>query len=104
MTVRRLDSTVVVLVLPERVICQGAGVWRTAIGKATHTHVDQRVEVGDWQLLHLIVELADQLGPVLQADLEDLTVLDLADANEVEVGVGEEIPVRQILDDCSGGC
>jgi hypothetical protein len=49
--------------------------------------------------LHLVVQFANQLSPVLQADLEDLAVLDLTNANEVEVTVKEEITVGQSLDD-----
>lgn len=70
-----------------------------AIGKTAHCHADQRIDVGEGKLLHLVVEVADQLGPVFQTDLEDFTVVDLTDANEVEVSVNQEVRVGQVLDD-----
>ena len=48
--------------------------------------------------LSLLIELADELCPVLEADLEDLSLLDLGDLDEVEVCVEEELLVLLVLD------
>jgi hypothetical protein len=43
--------------------------------------------------LHLLVQLLNKLEPVVEADLEDLTVVDLRDADEVIVAMREEVPI-----------
>jgi hypothetical protein len=49
-------------------------------------------------LLHLLVQLLNESCPILQADLENFPVIDLADADKVEVGMRKVIPVWQLLD------
>jgi hypothetical protein len=49
--------------------------------------------------LDLVVEVRNQLGPVLETDLEDLSFVDLRDLDEVEVGVDEHGAVRLRLED-----
>lgn len=49
--------------------------------------------------LALSVELANELGPVLEANFEDFALLDLRDLDEVEVGVEEELLVLLVLDE-----
>jgi hypothetical protein len=51
------------------------------IRQPTDAHIDERVDVGDRQLLHLFIQFLNQLRPILQADLEDLTIFDLADSD-----------------------
>lgn len=47
--------------------------------------------------MHLVVELLNKLGPVFQADFEDLPVFDLGDSDKVEVGVRKEVSVGKVL-------
>lgn len=83
--------------LAKRIVGQGAGVRCSPIWKATHAHAHQWVDVGYRKLLHFFVELLDKSGPVFQADLEDLSVINLAYANKVEVRVCEVVAIRQFL-------
>lgn len=84
--------------LPKRVIGKGTRVGRTAIRQTAHSHADQRIEIRDGKLLHLLIKLLDELRPVLQANLENLSVIDLADADQVEMAMGQVIGVGQFLD------
>jgi len=68
-------------VLAQGIVGEGAGVRGTAVGETANAHGDKRVDVSDWKLLHLLVELLDQSGPVVQTDLENLTIIDLADSD-----------------------
>lgn len=83
-----------VLVLAKGVVGEGARVRRTSIRKATDAHAHQWVDIGDRELLHFFVEFLHKSCPVLQADLKNLSIIDLADANEVEMSVGEVVTVR----------
>jgi hypothetical protein len=85
-----------VLILTKWVVSHHVGL---ASAASCDAHVKEGVHVGDWQSLHLIVELRDKLGPIFQADLEDLTVVDLTDPDEVEVAMREEVAVHQVLND-----
>jgi len=49
--------------------------------------------------LHLFIQLADKLRPILQANLEYFPVLDLGDAEKVKVAMFEEIPIWKIFDE-----
>ena len=57
----------------------------------------ERERVGTDRLT-LLVEFADELCPVLETDLEHLTLLDLGDLDEVQVRVEEELLVLVVLD------
>jgi hypothetical protein len=41
----------------------------------------------------------NKLGPVFQANLEDFSVIDLGDSDEVEVSVSEVVTVWKIFDE-----
>jgi len=69
------------------------------VRQAANTHVDKRVNIGDGQLLHLFIQFLNQFRPVLQADLEDLSVFNLADSYEVEVGMCKVVSIRQVFDE-----
>lgn len=47
----------------------------------------------------LVVQVGDELGPVLEADLEHLALLDLRDLDEVQVRVEEDVAVLGRLED-----
>lgn len=85
--------------LAKRVIGKSARVWRAAVGQATDPHGHEGVDVGDGQLLHFFVKLLNQASPIVQADLEHLAIFDLADPNQVEMGMGEEVLVGQFFDE-----
>ena len=80
-----------VLVLAKRVRREEGGV--RGAGRRQAPHGQEGVRFGDGQDLHLVVELLYELDPVVQADLEDLAVVDLGNADQVEVAVREEVPV-----------
>lgn len=67
--------------LAEGVVGESAGMRGTAVGETANAHGDEGVDVSDWKLLHLLVELLNQSGPIVQADLENLTVFDLTDSD-----------------------
>jgi hypothetical protein len=83
----------------EGIVGEGTRVGSTTIGETTDTHGDERVDVGDRQLLHLLVQLLDEPGPIVQADLENLAIVDLADSDKVEMGVSKVILVGKLLDE-----
>ena len=85
--------------LPKRIVGEQTRVWRARVRDSTNAHIDKRVDIGDWKGLHLVVELLDKLGPVLQADLEDLTIFDLGDSDQVEVSMCKEVSVRKIFNE-----
>lgn len=68
--------------------------WRTA---GVQVHADQGVGVRKWKRLHLLIQLLHELCPVFQTNLEDLPVLNLRNANEVEMAVSKEVSIGQIL-------
>lgn len=68
------------------------------VRKTAHAHAHQRVDVSYRKLLHFFVELLDKSGPVFQANLKDLSVINLTYANEVEVCMCEVVSIRQFLD------
>lgn len=49
--------------------------------------------------LSLLVKFSDELGPVLETDLENFPLLDLRDLDEVEMSVEEEFLVLVVLDE-----
>lgn len=49
--------------------------------------------------MHLLIQLLDKLGPVFQADLENLAIVNLRNADKVEVGMGEKVSVWEIFDE-----
>ena len=95
----QVGQDVLILALSERIVGKNLGVWcSTGGGEATNTHGDQWVDLGDGKLLHFLVKLLHQLRPIFKADLEDLAVLDLRYADQVEMGVREVVCVWQFLD------
>lgn len=48
--------------------------------------------------MHLFVQLLDELKPVIQTDLEDLSVLDLGNSDKVEMTMREKVSVWEVLD------
>ena len=52
--------------------------------------------------LHLIVQFLHQLKPVVKADLEDLSVVNLGYPNEVKVAMSDVVTVGQVLDKLNG--
>lgn len=57
------------------------------------------VEVGNGELLHLLVELLDELEPVVEANLEDFSIIDLRYPDKIVVTVNKEISVGKLLDE-----
>ena len=89
----QVGQDLVVLVLPERVVHEQRGVGGAAAGHAA-ANGHERVQVGNGQLLHLLVELLDELQPVVEADLEDFAVVNLGYPNQVVVAVKQVVSVR----------
>jgi hypothetical protein len=82
-----------------RVACSTTTVSKT--GEAAQ--VQQRIHISHWDTLHLVVEFGHQLRPVLQANLENLAIINLADTDKVEVAVGKVFFLREILNDLGAG-
>lgn len=67
------------------------------------TTKDEGVDVRNRQGLHFLVELLHKLEPVVEANLEYLAIVDLRDPNKIEVTVGQEVAVWEILNQLAEG-
>jgi hypothetical protein len=84
-------------VLSKRIVVEDRGVRGAATGNScADSH--EGVEVGDGELLHLLVKLLDELEPVVEANLEDFSIIDLRYPDKIVVTVNKEISVRKLLD------
>lgn len=72
---------------------------RTRPAKATEVQKRVRREFAAGELLHLVVQVGDEFGPVLEADLEDLALLDLRDLDQVQMRVQEYVAMARRLED-----
>lgn len=70
---------------------------RSRLHHSAGAEVQQR-QFHDRELLDLFVKLCHQLGPVLQANLEDLALLDLRDLEQVLVSDQQHLAVLRVLD------
>lgn len=68
------------------------------IRQTADPHADQGVEIRNGKLLHLLVQFLYKLCPVFQANLENFSVINLTDANQVEVAMGQIIGIGQFFD------
>lgn len=94
-----IGEDLLVLVLPQRVVVEQRRIWCS--GRCQGAHGEEGVGVCEGQRLHLLVELLHELEPVVEADFEDFSVVNLRDADEVKMGVGEKVAVWQVLDKLS---
>ncbi len=83
----KVGEDVSILVLAKRVIFEHTWVRRAAVLEAADAQVDQGMNLGHWQLLHFLVQFLYKLGPVLETDLKELPVVNLADADQVIMAV-----------------
>jgi hypothetical protein len=90
-------------VLSERVVVENGRVRGTATRYAcADSH--EGVKVRNREGLHLLVKLLDKLEPVIEANLEDFSIIDLRYPNKIVVAVNEEISVREFLDKLFHAC
>lgn len=83
-----------VLVLAERIVGEDTRIWGSAVHQTSGAHGNERIQVSDGELLHFFVELLNELGPVLEADFENLSILNLRDPNEIKVRVLQVVSIR----------
>jgi hypothetical protein len=57
------------------------------------------VDGGATHRLDLLVQLADELSPVLEADLKDLALLNLRNLDEIKVRIEQKLLVLLVLDE-----
>ena len=82
-----------VLVLSNRIVGKHTRMRCSTIGQSACVHADERIDIRDRKLLHLIIQLLDELGPVLEADFENFSVVYLRNSDKIEMGLYEEVLV-----------
>jgi hypothetical protein len=93
----QVGENLVVLVFSEGVVVEDRRVGGAAAGDAC-ADGHEGVEIRDRELLHLLIKLLNKLKPVIQANLEDFSIIDLRYPNKIVVTVDEEVSVRELLD------
>jgi hypothetical protein len=79
-----------------------AGMKSTSSGRqsaAKLAHAEERVEFRNRKHLDFLIELLDKLVPVFQTDLEDLTIVDLRDLDEIKVALDQVVFVVECFDE-----
>jgi hypothetical protein len=99
----KVREDLVVFVLSERVVIEHCRV-RGAAARHSCANCHKRVKVGHGELLHLLVKLLDKLEPIVEANLENFSIIDLRYPNKIVVTVNEEIAVGEFLDKLSQSC
>lgn len=75
----------------------------TPVRHAANAHTHQGIKISDWKLLHLFIEFLDESRPVLQTNLENFPVINLAYTDEIKMRMCKIIPVGQFLNDLASG-
>lgn len=80
--------------LAKWIVSKHTGMGCSTVRQPARVHADKRVEICDRELLHLVVQLLDEFGPVFETNLEDFPIVYLRNPDKIEMGLYEKILVR----------
>ena len=80
--------------LAKRIISKHTGMGCSTVRQPARVHAYERVDICDRELLHLVIQLLDKLGPVFEANLKNFPIVYLRNPDEIEMRLYKKVLVR----------